>query len=225
MHIPFNKPHYPWKGLLAIIHSVSSGTISGNGKYTRLCQDFFERTYGFRKTLLTTSCTDALEMAALLAGIQPGDEVIMPSFTFVSTANAFLLRGAVIRFADTLTDIPNTDPGAIRALITPKTRAIVVVHYGGIACDMDPILEIAAQHRLIVVEDAAHAVDSYYKGKALGSLGSFGTFSFHETKNIFCGEGGLLAINDDRFLQRAEIVWEKGTNRAAFYRGEVDKYG
>jgi dTDP-4-amino-4,6-dideoxygalactose transaminase len=225
MRVPFNKPHYPVKSLLAILRSAYSGTISGNGKYTRLCQDFFERTYGFRKTLMTTSCTDALEMAALLAGIRTGDEVIMPSFTFVSTANAFLLRGAVIRFADTLGEIPNIDPEAARNLITPKTRAIVVVHYSGIACDMDPILKLASDHNLVVVEDAAHSLDSYYKGKALGSLGHFGTFSFHETKNIFCGEGGLLTVNDDRFIPGAEIAWEKGTNRAAFFRGEIDRYG
>ncbi len=225
MHIPFNKPHYPKKGLLAIIHSVRSGTISGNGRYTKLCQEFFEREYGFRKTLMTTSCTDALEMAALLAQIRPGDEVIMPSFTFVSTANAFLLRGAEIRFADTLPDVPNISSQEIRRLITPKTKAIVVVHYSGIACDMDPILEIAREYGVVVVEDAAHAIDSYYKGRSLGSIGHFGTFSFHETKNIFCGEGGLLAVNDERFLKKSEIIWEKGTNRAAFYRGEIDKYG
>ena len=223
--IPFNKPFYPKKGALAVLKAVFAGTISGNGKYTKLCQSFFEKNYGFKKTLLTTSCSDALEMTALLAGIRPGDEVIMPSYTFVSTANAFLLRGAVIRFADTLGDIPNIDPDAVKALITPKTRAIVVVHYSGIACDMDPLLALAREHDLILVEDAAHAIDSYYKGRPLGSIGHFGTFSFHETKNIFCGEGGLLIINDDRFLKRAEIIWEKGTNRAAFYRGEIDRYG
>lgn len=212
-------------GALAILKAVFSGSISGNGKYTKLCQSFFERNYGFKKTLLTTSCSDALEMTALLAGIRPGDEVIMPSYTFVSTANAFLLRGAVVRFADTLGDIPNIDPDAVKALITPKTRAIVAVHYSGIACDMDPLLAMAREHDLILVEDAAHAIDSYYKGRPLGSIGHLGTFSFHETKNIFCGEGGLLTINDDRFLKRAEIIWEKGTNRAAFYRGEVDRYG
>ena len=223
--IPFNKPFYPKKGALAILKAVFSGTISGNGKYTKLCQSFFEKNYGFKKTLLTTSCSDALEMTALLAGIRPGDEVIMPSFTFVSTANAFLLRGAVIRFADTLRNVPNIDPEAVKALITPKTRAIVVVHYSGIACDMDPLVTLARVHDLVLVEDAAHAIDSYYKGRPLGSIGHLGTFSFHETKNIFCGEGGLLTINDDRFLKRAEIIWEKGTNRAAFYRGEIDRYG
>jgi len=225
MTIPFNKPHYPLKGALAVVQATLSGTISGNGKYTKLCQAFFEKNYGFRKSLLTTSCSDALEMAALLSGIKQGDEVIMPSYTFVSTANAFLLRGAVIRFADTLPGIPNIDPEAVRTLITPKTRAIVVVHYSGIACDMDPILALAAEHHLLVIEDAAHAIDSYYKGRPLGSIGQFGTFSFHETKNIFCGEGGMLAVNDEQFVRRAEIIWEKGTNRAAFYRGEIDKYG
>lgn len=224
-HIPFNKPFYPKKGALAILKAVFSGTISGNGKYTKLCQSYFETRYGFRKALMTTSCSDALEMTALLAGIKPGDEVIMPSYTFVSTANAFLLRGAVVRFADTLKDVPDIDPEAIRALITPKTRAIVVVHYSGIACDMDPVMAMAAEHGILVVEDAAHSVDSYYKGRPLGSVGHFGTFSFHETKNIFCGEGGLLTVNDERFVRRAEIIWEKGTNRAAFYRGEIDKYG
>ncbi len=223
--IPFNKPYFPASGTVAFIRAGLSGSISGNGKYTRLCNAFFETAYGFRKALLTTSCTDALEMAALLSGIRPGDEVIMPSYTFVSTANAFLLRGAVIRFADTLPDIPNIDPEAIRSLITPKTRALVTVHYSGIACDMDPVMQMARDHDLLVTEDAAHGIDSFYKGRPLGSIGHFGTFSFHETKNIFCGEGGLLAVNDPESVQRAEIIWEKGTNRAAFYRGETDQYG
>jgi dTDP-4-amino-4,6-dideoxygalactose transaminase len=225
MDIPYNKPHYSWKGLFAVMHAAAAGTISGNGKYTKLCHSFFETKYGFKKSLLTTSCTDALEMSALLAGIGPGDEVIMPSFTFMSTANAFLLRNAKVVFADTLPGIPNIDPAGIEKLITPRTKAIAVVHYSGIACDMDAIMEIARRHNLLVVEDAAHSTESFYKGKALGSIGHFGTFSFHETKNIFCGEGGMLAINDERFIKRAEIIWEKGTNRAAFYRGEVDKYG
>jgi dTDP-4-amino-4,6-dideoxygalactose transaminase len=222
--IPFNRPYFPASGTLAFIRAGLSGTISGNGKYTKKCNGFFERNCGFKKALLTTSCSDALEMSALLAEIQPGDEVIMPSYSFISTANAFLLRGALIRFADTLNDIPNIDPEAIRVLITPKTRAIVVVHYSGIACDMDPVLEMAEKYKLLLIEDAAHSLDSFYNGRPLGSIGHFGTFSFHETKNIFCGEGGLLAVNDERFLKRAEIIWEKGTNRAAFYRGEVDKY-
>ena len=224
MHIFFNKPYYPFLSFLAGLRAAKSGTIAGNGTYTKKCQQFFEQRYGFRKALMTTSCTDALEMAGLLAGIGPGDEVILPSFTFVSTANAFLLRGAALVFADTLPDIPNLDPAKIEALITPQTKAIVVVHYCGISCDMDRIMEIARKNNLVVIEDAAHALDSYYKGKPLGSMGHFGTFSFHETKNIFCGEGGLLAINNDRFVKPAEIAWEKGTNRAAFYRGEVDKY-
>ena len=224
MHIFFNKPYYPIASMLAGIRAVKAGTISGNGKYTKKCQGFFEERYGFRKSLMTTSCTDALEMAGLLADILPGDEVILPSFTFVSTANAFLLRGVKLVFADTLQDIPNIDPEQIRSLITSRTKAIVVVHYCGIACKMDEIMELARQNNLIVIEDAAHALDSFYKGKPLGSIGQFGTFSFHETKNIFCGEGGLLAINDEHYIRRAEIIWEKGTNRAAFYRGEVDKY-
>ena len=224
MHISFNKPYYPITSILAGIRAVKAGTISGNGTYTKKCHRFFEEHYGFRKALLTTSCTDALEMAGLLAGIQPGDEVILPSFTFVSTANAFLLRGAKLVFADTLPDIPNIDPAQVEMLITSKTKAIVVVHYCGIACEMDQIMELALKNNLVVIEDAAHALDSFYKGKPLGTIGHFGTFSFHETKNIFCGEGGLLTINDEKYVNRAEIIWEKGTNRAAFYRGEVDKY-
>jgi dTDP-4-amino-4,6-dideoxygalactose transaminase len=225
MNIPFNKPFYPLKSAVNLLSLFFSKTISGNGKYTKLCHKFFEERYGFSKALFTTSCTDALEMTAILARIEPGDEVIMPSFTFVSTANAFLLRGARIVFADTQKDIPDIDPAEIERLITPKTRAIVVVHYSGIACDMDPVMETATRHGIPVIEDAAHSIDSYYKGRPLGSIGRFGTFSFHETKNIFCGEGGLLAINREEDKARAEIVWEKGTNRAAFYRGEIDKYG
>jgi len=224
MHIPFNKPHYPLPGLLATYRAAIAGTISGNGLYTKKCQEFFEKRYGFRKTLLTTSCSDALEMAALLAGIGPGDEVILPSFTFVSTANAFLMRGATLRFADVGTTVPDIDAGEIEKLITPRTRAIAVVHYSGVACDMDPILQLAEKHSLRVIEDAAHAADSFYKGRPLGSIGHFGAFSFHETKNLFCGEGGMLAVNDGQFIRRAEILWEKGTNRAAFHRGEVDHY-
>jgi dTDP-4-amino-4,6-dideoxygalactose transaminase len=224
MQISFNKPYYPIRSILAGIHAIKAGTISGNGTYTKKCNRFFEERYGFNKALLTTSCTDALEMASLLADIQPGDEVILPSFTFVSTANAFVLRGAHLVFADTLPDIPDIDPAQIAALITPRTKAIVVVHYCGIACEMDEIMNLARKNNLIVIEDAAHALDSYYKDKPLGSIGHFGTFSFHETKNIFCGEGGLLTINDKTYINRAEIVWEKGTNRAAFNRGEIDKY-
>jgi dTDP-4-amino-4,6-dideoxygalactose transaminase len=224
MDISFNKPYYPITSILAGIRAIKAGTISGNGTYTKKCHRFFEERYRFNKALLTTSCSDALEMASLLTDIQPGDEVILPSFTFVSTANAFILRGARLVFADTLPDVPNIDPAKIAALITPRTKAIVVVHYCGIACGMDEIMNLARKNNLIVIEDAAHAVDSFYKDKPLGSIGHFGTFSFHETKNIFCGEGGLLVINDKNYISRAEIIWEKGTNRAAFYRGEVDKY-
>lgn len=225
MQVPFNKPYMPWFSFRYLIGGALSGTIAGNGKYTKACHDFFLQRFGFRKVLMTTSCSDALEMSAILCRIGPGDEVIMPSFTFMSTANAFLLRGAKVVFADTLQELPNIDPDAIEALITPKTKVIVVVHYSGLACDMDRIMEIAGRHGIAVVEDAAHAVDSFYKGRPLGSIGHFGTFSFHETKNIISGEGGLLIINHPEFEQRAEIIWEKGTNRAAFYRGEVDKYG
>lgn len=228
--IPFNKPYLTGKETEYIHDAVSTGKISGNGKYTKMCQSFFEERFGFKKCLLTTSCTDALEMAALLIGIQPGDEVIMPSYTFVSTANAFVLRGATIVFADSCQDSPNMDASSLAALITPKTKAIVPIHYAGIACDMDTIMELAQAHGLYVIEDAAQAIDSYYIGKngikrALGSIGHLAAFSFHETKNIISGEGGMLAINDLQFAERAEIIWEKGTNRSAFFRGEVDKYG
>ena len=225
MPIPFNKPFIPLLSFRYLIRGALSGTIAGNGKYTKKCHAFFEKRFGFAKVLMTTSCSDALEMTALLCRIEPGDEVIMPSFTFMSTANAFLVRGAKVVFADTLADIPNIDPAEIEKLITPKTKAVVVVHYSGIACEMDRIMDIAQRHGLFVVEDAAHAVDSYHNGRPLGSIGHFGTFSFHETKNIISGEGGLLMVNDQEFTMRAEILWEKGTNRAAFYRGEIDKYG
>jgi len=195
-----------------------------------MCQQYFEDRWGFKKTLLTTSCTDALEMCALLLNTQPGDEVIMPSYTFVSTALAFVRQGAKIVFADSRSDHPGIDEDKIEELITPKTKAIVPVHYAGVACDMDKIMDIANRHNLFVVEDAAQAIDSYYTGKdgikrALGTIGHLSAFSFHETKNIQCGEGGLLGINDQRFVKRAEIIWEKGTNRAEFFRGEVNKYG
>lgn len=224
-HIPFNKPYIATGTLWQLLKAARSGTIAGNGEYTKKCHRFFEQRFGFRKVLMTTSCTDALEMASLLCGIMPGDEVIMPSFTFMSTANAFLLRGAKVLFADTLPGIPNIDPAEIERLVTPRTKAVVVVHYAGLACDMDRIMEIASRHNLLVVEDAAHAVDSYYRGKPLGGIGHLGTFSFHETKNIISGEGGMLLANRDEFMNRSEIIWEKGTNRAAFYRGEIDKYG
>jgi dTDP-4-amino-4,6-dideoxygalactose transaminase len=228
--IPFNKPYLTGKETEYISDAVVSGKISGNGKYTKLCQQFFENKFGFKKTLLTTSCTDALEMAAILINLKEGDEVIMPSYTFVSTANAFVLRGVKIVFADSLPNHPNMDCSTLEALITSKTKAIVPVHYAGAACEMDIIMELAKKHNLFVVEDAAQAIDSYYTGKdgvkkALGSIGHLAAFSFHETKNIISGEGGMLAINDEQFMERAEIIWEKGTNRSAFFRGEVDKYG
>lgn len=209
--------------------AVGTGKISGNGKYTRLCQNYFENRYGFGKCFLTSSCTDALEMAAILLNIKAGDEVIIPSYTFVSTANAFVLRGAKIIFADSMNGNPNIDADQIEALITPRTRAIVPVHYAGIACDMDKIMELAGRYNLYVVEDAAQAIDSFYISKdgsrrALGSIGHMAAFSFHETKNIISGEGGMLIVNDMQFSKRAEIIWEKGTNRSAFFRGEVDKY-
>lgn len=223
--IPFNKPYLTGKEVHYIYQAVSSGKISGDGMFTKKCHQYFEERATFRKCLLTTSCTDALEMSAILLNIQPGDEIIMPSFTFVSTANAFVLRGAHIVFADSNTDNPNLDVNAIEPLINPRTKAIVVVHYAGIACDMNPIMELARKYNLWVVEDAAQAIDSYYKGKPLGSIGHLAAFSFHETKNIQCGEGGMLVINDASFIGRAEIIREKGTNRSAFFRGETDKYG
>lgn len=228
--IPFNKPYLTGKETDYIKDAVSSGKISGNGKYTQMCQAFFESKYGFKKTLLTTSCTDALEMCAMLADIKAGDEIIIPSFTFVSTAIAFVRQGAKIVFADSYEDNPNIDADKIESLITSKTKAIVPVHYAGVACDMDKIMELAAKHNLLVIEDAAQAIDSFYIDKngikkALGSIGHLAAFSFHETKNIISGEGGMLAVNDERFIHRAEIIWEKGTNRAEFFRGEVNKYG
>ena len=217
-----------------IRQAVAGGKISGNGEFTHRCQDFFEKRYGFRKCLLTTSGTDALEMAAILTGVGPGDEVIVPSYTFVTTALAFIRCGAKVVFADSRDDEPNIDASKLESLITPRTKVIVPVHYAGCACDMDAIMGIAQRHNLLVVEDAAQAVDSFYTSgkdsasplrKALGSIGHFGCFSFHETKNIISGEGGMLTINDERFIRRAEIIWEKGTNRAEFFRGEVNKYG
>lgn len=227
---PFNKPYLTGKETDYIKDAVATGKISGNGKYTQKCQTWFEDNYGLKKCLLTTSCTDALEMAAILIDIKPGDEVIMPSYTFVSTANAFVLRGAKLIFADSRKDHPGIDEDTIESLITEKTKAIVPVHYAGVACDMDKIMDIAHKHDLFVIEDAAQAIDSYYLSKdgtrkPLGNIGHLGTFSFHETKNIISGEGGMLAINDEQFIERAEIIWEKGTNRSAFFRGEVNKYG
>jgi len=223
--IPFNKPYSTGKELEYIQDAINRGHISGNGYYTKKCQNFFQENYGFLKCLLTTSCTDALEMAAILINTQPGDEIILPSFTFVSTANAFALRGAKLIFCDSRADHPGIDEDKIEDLITEKTKAIVPVHYAGVACDMDKIMALAEKYNLFVIEDAAQAIDSYYKGKPLGGIGHLGCFSFHETKNISSGEGGMLVVNDDRFIERSEIIWEKGTNRQAFFRGEIDKYG
>ncbi|MGN0832230.1 MAG: dTDP-4-amino-4,6-dideoxygalactose transaminase [Kiritimatiellia bacterium] len=227
--IHFNRPHMTGMETEYIRQAVEGGKISGNGEFTHRCQDFFERRYGFGKCLLTTSGTDALEMAALLSGVGPGDEVIVPSYTFVSTALAFVRCGAKVVFADSRADEPNLDAAKVEALITPRTKVIVPVHYAGCACDMGAIMEIAGRHGLLVVEDAAQAIDSFYLGQGsarpLGSIGHFGCFSFHETKNVISGEGGMLTVNDDRFARRAEIIWEKGTNRAEFFRGEVNRYG
>ena len=225
MQIPFNKPHLTGKEAHYMYQAVYNGKLSGNGEFTKRCQHFFEEKYGFKKCLLTTSCTDALEMAAILCDIKPGDEVIVPSYTFVSSALAFVRAGAKIVFADSMESNPNIDAEKLESLITPRTKVIVPVHYAGVACDMDRIMEIAGTHNLLVVEDAAQAIDSYYKGRPLGTIGHLSCFSFHETKNIISGEGGMLCINDARFIRRAEIIWEKGTNRAEFFRGEVNKYG
>jgi len=225
MKIPFNKPYLTGKEMHYMYQAIYSGKISGNGLYTQKCQRFFEEKFGFKKVLLTTSCTDALEMCALLADIQPGDEVIVPSYTFVSTALAFVRQGARIVFADSNAMNPNLDTNLLESLITPRTKAIVPVHYAGIACDMDMIINLAKKYNLLIIEDAAQAIDSYYKGKPLGSIGHLAAFSFHETKNINSGEGGMLAINDEQFVKRAELIWEKGTNRSEFFRGEVNKYG
>lgn len=223
--IPFNKPFLTGKETVYIEQAVKSGKLSGNGIFTQKCQTFFEEKYGFKKSLLTTSCTDALEMCAILINCKEGDEIIVPSYTFVSSALAFVRQGAKIVFADSMPNHPNMDVTKIETLITEKTKAIVVVHYAGVAVDMDPVMELAKKYNLFVIEDAAQAIDSFYKGKALGSIGHLAAFSFHETKNIISGEGGMLAINDDQFVERAEIIWEKGTNRASFFRGEINKYG
>ena len=223
--IPFNKPPYTGNEDQYVIAAMRSSKISGDGKYTRLCHEWFEKKTGCKKALLTPSCTQALEMAAILLDIQPGDEVIMPSYTFVSTANAFVLRGAKIVFVDIRPDTMNIDENLIEVAITPKTKAIVPVHYAGVACEMDTIMAIADRHRLFVIEDAAQGMMATYKGRALGSIGHMGAYSFHETKNYTSGgEGGLLLINDEQFIARAEIIREKGTNRSQFFRGMVDKY-
>ena len=224
MKISFNKPFLIGNEIEYIKDAINSGKVSGDGAFSKKCQEFFENRFGFKKVLLTSSCTDALEMCSLLADIKPGDEVIVPSYTFVSTANAFVLRGAKIVFVDSMNDLPNVDVNKIENLITPRTKAIAIVHYGGIACQMDEIMEISSRRGIPVIEDAAQAIDSYYKGIPLGSIGSLSAFSFHETKNVISGEGGMIAVNDEALIKRAEIIREKGTNRAAFFRGEVDKY-
>lgn len=224
LKIPFNKPYMTGKELWNIAQAHALGHLAGDGSFTRQCHAWLETRSGCKKALLTHSCTAALEMAAILAELQPGDEVIMPSYTFVSTANAFVLRGAVPVFVDIRPDTLNLDERKIEAAITPRTRAIVPVHYGGVACEMDVILEIAARHRLLVIEDAAQGVLSSYRGQPLGSLGQLAAYSFHETKNVISGEGGALLVNDPVFAQRSEIIREKGTNRSQFFRGQVDKY-
>lgn len=223
--IDFNRPHITGKETHYMYEAVYKCKLSGNGEFTKRCQHLFEEQYGFKKCLLTTSCTDALEMCAILCDLKPGDEVIVPSYTFVSSALAFVREGAKIVFADSMDRNPNIDAEKLESLITDRTRVIVPVHYAGVACDMDAIMLVAEKHNLIVVEDAAQAIDSFYKGRPLGTIGHLSAFSFHETKNIIAGEGGLLGINDERFIRRAEIIWEKGTNRAEFFRGEVNKYG
>ena len=224
MNIPFNKPYMTGKELWYIAQAHANGHMAGDGGFTKRCSAWLEARTGANKALLTHSCTAALEMAAILADIQPGDEVIMPSYTFVSTANAFVLRGAVPVFVDIRADTLNIDESLIEAAITPKTRAIVVVHYAGVGCEMDVIMAIAEKHGLLVIEDAAQAVMARYKGRPLGSIGQMGTLSFHETKNIISGEGGALLVNDVRYAERAEVTREKGTNRSQFFRGQVDKY-
>lgn len=228
--IPFNKPYLSGNETKYIEEAVQSGKISGNGIFTKKCQDFFETKYGFKKVLLTTSCTDALEMCAILANIGVEDEVIVPSYTFVSSALPFVRQGAKIIFADSSNNNPNIDVSKIEELITKKTKAIVVVHYAGITCDMDEVMRLAQKYNLYVIEDAAQAIDSFHinkngEKKALGSIGHLAAFSFHETKNIISGEGGMIVVNDEKLIPRAEIIWEKGTNRASFFRGEVNKYG
>jgi dTDP-4-amino-4,6-dideoxygalactose transaminase len=222
--IPFNRPHLTGREFAYIQRAVEGGQLAGNGRFTALCHAWIQRQLGAEKVLLTHSCTGALEMAALLLDLQPGDEVIMPSFTFVSTANAFVLRGATPVFVDIRGDTLNIDEQLIEAAVTPRTRAIVAVHYAGVACEMDAIVEVARRHGLVVIEDAAQGLLSTYKKRPLGSIGDLAAISFHETKNVISGEGGALIINASRYTARAEILWEKGTNRSAFFRGQVDKY-
>lgn len=222
--INFNEPPYVGKELEYVKMAIESKKICGDGQFTKLCNKWIEEKAGTQKALLTTSCTSALEMAAMLCDIKPGDEVIMPSFTFVSTANAFVLRGAKIVFVDIRPDTMNIDENLIEAAITPKTKAIVPVHYAGVSCEMDKIMDIAGKYNLKVVEDAAQGVSSYYKNKALGNIGDFGCYSFHETKNYSMGEGGAILIKNPEYIERAEIIREKGTDRSKFFRGQVDKY-
>ncbi|WP_426106605.1 dTDP-4-amino-4,6-dideoxygalactose transaminase [Massilia sp. TSP1-1-2] len=224
MKIPFNKPYMTGKELWNISQAHASGHLAGDGAFTKKCSAWLEQRIGCQKALLTHSCTAALEIAAMLADLQPGDEVIMPSYTFVSTANAFVLRGAVPVFVDIRADTMNIDENKIEAAITARTKAIVPVHYAGVACEMDAIMDIARRHDLLVIEDAAQGIMSTYKGRPLGSIGHLAALSFHETKNIISGEGGALLINDPRFIERAEVIREKGTNRSQFFRGQVDKY-
>ena len=223
-NIPFNKPYMTGRELWYIAQAHTNGHLSGDGMFTKKCHEWLEAKTGAKKALLTHSCTAALEMAAILADIQPGDEVIMPSYTFVSTANAFVLRGGVPVFVDIRPDTLNIDEALIEAAITSRTKAIVPVHYAGVACEMNTIMDIAQRHNLLVIEDAAQGIMSTYKGKPLGSIGHLGAYSFHETKNIISGEGGALLVNDERFVERAEMIREKGTNRGQFFRGQVDKY-
>ena len=222
--IDFNRPAIVGNELKYIQDAVAQGMLCGDGKYTKLCSEWMKKRFDVNQVFLTTSCTHALEMAAFLCDIQPGDEVIMPSYTFVSTADAFVLRQAKIVFVDIRPDTQNIDETLIEAAITDRTRAICVVHYAGVACEMDAIMEIAERHRLYVIEDAAQGVGSCYRGRRLGSIGHLGCYSFHETKNVISGEGGALLVNDPSLMERAEIIREKGTNRARFFRGQVDKY-
>ncbi len=222
--IKFNKIHYSGKEIEYINEAISLGKISGNGYFTNKCQTYFEHSYGFKKVLLTPSCTNALELACLLLEIKEGDEIIAPSYTFVSSVNPFVLRGAKIIFADSGELNPNIDADKLEALITPNTKAIVPVHYAGVSCDMDKIMALAKKYNLFVVEDAAHSIDSFYKNRPLGSIGHLAAFSFHDTKNIISGEGGMLVINDERFLNKVEIIREMGTNKASFLRGETPNY-
>ena len=223
--IPFNLPYISGKEFEYMQDAAGRGHLSGNGYYTKQCQGFFEKRYGFGRCFLTTSCTDALEMAAMLLNLGPDDEVIVPSYTFVTTALAFVRHGAKVVFVDSQKDHPNLDVDQLEKLITPNTKAIVPMHYAGNACNMDRIMALAEKHGLYVIEDDALAIDSYYRDRPLGGIGHLGCFSFHDTKGIQAGEGGMLVVNDEKLVKRAEVIWEKGTDRAAFFRGEVDKYG